>query len=166
MKSDQNIVLIGMPGSGKSTVGVILAKQASCGFLDTDVLIQVSEDRSLQQILDTEGHLALRHIEERILLTVDLENHVIATGGSAAYSDAAMRHLGCNGVIVFLDTALTTLEARIHNFSTRGIAKRPDQSFDDLFQERLLLYNRYADLTIPCDGLGQEEIAGRILDAV
>jgi shikimate kinase len=166
MKSGKNIVLIGMPGSGKSTVGVILAKQISFSFLDTDVLIQVSEKRSLQDIMDAEGHLALREIEARILLTVELENHVIATGGSAAYSDAAMRHLGANAIIVFLDTSLDTLTARIHNFTTRGIAKRLDQSFEDLFQERLALYNQYADLTISCEGLTQEEISGRIIEAV
>jgi len=165
MKSEQNIVLIGMPGSGKSTAGVILAKQISYDFLDTDVLIQVSENRSLQDILNAEGHMVLRQIEERILLTISAQSHVIATGGSAAYSDFAMRHLGSQGVIVFLDTPLTTLTARIHNFTTRGIAKRPDQSFDDLFQERLALYTQYADITIACAGLNQEEITTKIIEA-
>jgi shikimate kinase len=158
--------LIGMPGSGKSTVGVILAKQISYDFLDSDVVIQVSENRSLQDILDAEGHMVLRQIEARILLSISVQSHVIATGGSAAYSDAAMRHLASQGTIVFLDTTLTTLTSRIHNFTTRGIAKRPDQSFDDLFQERLRLYTQYADITIACEGLNQEDIAGRIIDAV
>jgi shikimate kinase len=166
MKSEWNIVLIGMPGSGKSTVGVILAKQISYDFLDSDVVIQVSENRSLQDILDAEGHMVLRQIEARILLSISVQSHVIATGGSAAYSDAAMRHLASQGTIVFLDTPLTTLTSRIHNFTTRGIAKRPDQSFDDLFQERLRLYTRYADITIACEGLNQEDIASSIIEAV
>ena len=166
MNSEQNIVLIGMPGSGKSTVGVILAKQISYDFLDSDVLIQVSENRSLQDILDAEGHMVLRQIEAQILLSVSVQSHVIATGGSAAYSDAAMRHLASQGTIVFLDTSLTTLINRIHNFTTRGIAKRPDQSFEDLFQERLALYTRYADITIACEGLNQEDIVSKIVEAL
>lgn len=158
-----NIVLIGMPGAGKSTVGVILAKQTSRDFIDTDVLIQTVEDRSLQDIVDREGHMALRHIEERILLGLKLTHHVIATGGSAAYSAPAMRHLGSHGVIVFLSVGLDVLQSRVRDFTTRGLAKRPEQSFADLFHERLELYHRYADLTIACDGLSQEEVCERIV---
>ena len=159
-----NIVLIGMPGAGKSTVGVILAKWTSRDFVDTDVLIQTLEGRSLQEILDAEGHMALRRIEEDVLLGVHLHNHVIATGGSAAYSDAAMGHLGSDGVIAFLDVELPVLMSRVHDFDTRGLAKRPDQSFAELYEERLALYTKYADTTIRCGALTQEQVCDRIIE--
>lgn len=161
-----NIVLIGMPGSGKSTVGVILAKMTSRDFVDTDVLIQTHEGRSLQDIVDTEGHLVLRQIEERILLDLQCREHVVATGGSAAYSHRAMEHLKRRGVVVFLDADLPTLRARVRDFSKRGLAKRPEQTFEDLFHERFVLYTRYADLTITCAGLTQEEVCAEIIDAL
>jgi shikimate kinase len=164
MTQDQaNIVLIGMPGSGKSTVGVILAKLTSRDFVDGDVLIQISQDRSLQDIVDTEGHMALRRVEEEVLVALHCLNHVIATGGSAAYSHAAMTHLKSNGVVIFLDVDLPTLESRIHDFDTRGLAKRPDQTFTDLFEERFALYTKYADITIQCADLTQEEVCDRII---
>ena len=158
-----NIVLIGMPGSGKSTVGVILAKLAGQSFVDTDVLIQVSEGKSLQRIVDEDGYMALRKIEERVLLKLDCRNHVISTGGSSVYSHAAMEHLRTDGVIVFLDVQLATLESRIHNFSTRGLAKRPDQGLAQLFDERHPLYTKYSDLTIDCASMTQEEVAAEIM---
>ena len=157
-----NIVLIGMPGAGKSTVGVILAKYTSRDFVDTDVLIQTSERRPLQEILDREGHMALRGIEERILLSLQLSNHVIATGGSAAYSEKAMRHLKRNGIVVFLHVPFAEIQQRVRDFATRGIARAPDQSFADLFEERYVLYKKYADITIDCRGLNQEEVSETI----
>ena len=162
-KNRSNIVLVGMPGSGKSTVGVILAKMTSRDFLDTDVLIQISQDRSLQDIVDTEGYMALRRIEEKILLGLDCHNHVIATGGSAIYSQAAIQHLKAKGIVVFLKVDLSTLELRIHSFATRGLAKRPDQSFADLFVERHPLYIKHADITIDCRDLFQEEVGAQIV---
>lgn len=158
-----NIVLIGMPGAGKSTVGVVLAKQLAYDFLDTDLLIQTAEQRSLQEIVDQDGYMALRDIEERILLQVNVHRHVIATGGSAAYSRRAMCHLKSDGLVVFLDADLDTLSARIHNFASRGLAKRADQSLADLFRERSELYTRYADLTVKCAGCDQEEVSACIL---
>jgi shikimate kinase len=162
----KNVVLIGMPGAGKSTIGVILAKLASMSFMDTDVTIQTEHDRTLQDIMDAEGYLGLRQIEEDILCGLHLEDHVIATGGSAAYSDPAMMHLKQNGIVVFLDVALQVLEHRIHNFATRGLAKRDDQSFEDLFEERSHLYNKYADIKIDCHNLSQEDLCDLILDKV
>lgn len=164
MKS--NIVLIGMPGSGKSTVGVLLAKQLSLGFIDTDLLIQSREGRPLQQIVDSDGYLALRRIEEEVLLALHCCNHVIATGGSAAYSIAAMRHLKAGGTVVFLHADIPTLERRVLDFSSRGLAKRPDQSLDDLFSERLSLYRQYADITIDSRNLSHEEVCRMIVTAV
>ena len=134
-----NLVLIGMPGSGKSTVGVILAKRAGRDFVDTDVLIQTARQRTLQDIVDTDGYLVLRKIEEEVLLDLTVRNHVIATGGSAVYSDRAMQHLKADGLVIFLDADLDTLAARVRDFSTRGLAKKPYQSFADLFAERFPL---------------------------
>jgi len=163
MKAKSNIVLIGMPGSGKSTIGVILAKRTSHDFVDTDLLIQSAEHRSLQDILDNDGYLKLREIEARVLQDLEVENHIISTGGSAVYSDAAMQHLRRNGTTIYLDVSLDTLRSRITDYETRGIAKRPDQSFDDLFQERTRLYRQYADITINGDGLNQDAVCGLIL---
>lgn len=158
-----NIILIGMPGSGKSTVGVILAKLMSRTFIDTDLIIQTSQNRSLQDIVDKKGHMALRKIEEEILLGLNCSNSIIATGGSAVYSHAAISHLKSNGIAVFLNVDHTELEARIHNFETRGLAKRPDQNLNDLFRERLDLYKKYSDVTIDCKGLTQEEVCDIIV---
>ncbi len=162
----QNIILIGMPGSGKSTIGVILAKNTSRNFVDTDILIQESDGRMLQDIVDTEGYMALRDIEERILLGLSLTNHVIATGGSAVYSEKAMTALKAGGPAVFLDVTIGTLMARISDFSTRGLAKKPEQDIGELFTERLELYRKYADITICCDSLTQEQACASIAAAI
>ena len=159
-----NIVLIGMPGSGKSTIGVILAKITSRGFLDTDVLIQTTKGRTLQDIVDKEGPMVLRQVEEDVLLTVQCTYHVIATGGSAAYSHVAMSHLRNEGVVIFLHADLNTLRNRIQNFDTRGLAKRPDQSFQDLFEERLALYEKYADITVQSSNMTQDQVCDVIVE--
>lgn len=161
-----NLTLIGMPGAGKSTIGILLAKNLGLGFIDTDVLIQINRQKTLQQILDDQGHLALRAIEEEEILKLNLERHVIATGGSAAYSDRAMRHLQLRSTIIFLEVSFTEIERRIHNFATRGIAKAKEQSFRELFDERQGLYRQYADLTIACDGRNQDQIATQIENSV
>ncbi|BCS54585.1 shikimate kinase [Geobacter sp. SVR] len=161
-----NLVLIGMPGAGKSTVGVLLAKETSRSFTDTDLLIQTAQGRPLQHIVDTDGYLALRRIEEDILLDLSLRDHVIATGGSAVYSERAMTHLKSHGLLVFLDVTLDTLGRRVRNFGTRGLARRPDQSFAELFEERFALYTRHADITVTCDHLTQEEVCDRIIEQV
>lgn len=163
MTTSSNIVLIGMPGSGKSTVGVILAKMLTRPYIDTDILIQLVENRSLQDIVDTDGYMVLRQIEERVLLGINCDNHIIATGGSAAYSDKAMMHLKKSSAIVFLDASLATLKARIHNYETRGLAKRPEQSFADLFDERFALYSRYGDITVDSNLLSQEDVCQSII---
>lgn len=162
-RTPSNIVLIGMPGSGKSTVGVILAKLTSMNFVDTDILIQTSKGRSLQNIVDTDGHMALREIEEEILLDLDCRDQVIATGGSAVYSPAAMEHLRSISLIVFLNVDLATLKSRILNYETRGLAKRRDQTLEDLFNERFSLYTQYADVIIDCAGLTQEGVCAAIM---
>ena len=160
----KNLILIGMPGSGKSTVGVILAKSLTRPYLDSDILIQLRENRSLQDIVDSDGYMVLRSIEEQVLMGISCENHVIATGGSAAYSGKAMMHLKENGVVIFLDASLDTLKKRIHNYETRGLAKRADQSFADLFQERFELYNRYADIVIDSNHRTQDQVCDDIFE--
>lgn len=155
-----------MPGAGKSSVGVILAKLTSRDFVDTDVLIRTSHKRTLQNIVDTDGYAVLREIEEEVLRGLSVKNCVIATGGSAVYSDSAMSHLKSDGLVIFLYVDLPTLESRIHDYRTRGLAKRPDQDFADLFHERCSLYTKYADITIACAGLTQKEVCARIIDRV
>lgn len=161
-----NLVLIGMPGSGKSTVGVLLAKRLALGFVDTDLLIQAAAGRTLQTIVDVDGYRVLRGIEERVLLDLNLEHHVIATGGSAVYSAEAMAHLGKTSIVVFLEVTLVTVEQRIGDFSLRGISKRDDQSLAELFAERHELYSRSADIVIACDGLSHEQVCGQIIDTL
>ncbi len=166
MATPSNIILIGMPGSGKSTIGIILAKHLSKSFIDTDVLIQTQQGRSLQDIVDRDGYLALRGIEETVILGLDCRNHVIATGGSAVYSEAAMTYLKKDGVVVFLDVCLDTIKARVCDLGTRGLAKRPDQSLDDLFAERYALYRKYADVTIDCTDQAHEDACAKIIGEV
>jgi shikimate kinase len=113
-----------------------------------------------------DGYAVLRKIEEDILLGLSVQNHVIATGGSAVYSDRAMAHLKSDGVIIFLDVELATLESRVRDFSTRGLAKRPEQSFAELFEERLELYTKHADIAIKCDGMTQEQVCEIIIEEV
>lgn len=161
--ASSNLVLIGMPGSGKSTIGVVLAKKTSRDFVDTDVVIQSHEHRSLQDIVDNDGYMALRAIEEKWVLSLALENTVISTGGSVVYSEKSMAHLARNGTIIFLDVALDTLKKRITDYDQRGIARRPDQSFEDLFLERSVLYNRYAHITVKSDHLDHEQACAEII---
>ncbi|MDG1818458.1 MAG: shikimate kinase [Porticoccaceae bacterium] len=152
-----SIVLIGMPGAGKSTLGILLAKELGMGFVDTDVTIQVREGKTLQQILEDSDYMNLRKIEEQVLLSEDIANKVVATGGSAAYSEAGMARLKESATVVFLDVTLEELGNRITNFESRGIARRPDQSLESLFEERRKLYKKYADIAVDCDQQSLEQ---------
>jgi shikimate kinase len=162
LTSPANLILIGMPGVGKSTIGVLLAKYANLGFLDTDLLLQAQEGRSLQQIVDQDGYLGLRAAEERLILSLTCTHQVIATGGSVVYSNPAMEHLQSLGRIVFLDLPLEELRPRLTDLDNRGLVRRPGQSLDDLYAERLPLYRRDAEITIDCRGLTQEQVARAI----
>jgi shikimate kinase len=163
LAESHNLIFVGMPGSGKSTVGVLVAKKLGLGFVDTDLLIQQDIGRTLQQIVDQDGYVALRQAEEQVLLHLNVQQHVISTGGSAVYSDAAMRHLKTGGTVVFLDISLDTVFARMGDYSLRGISKRPEQSFLALFEERFTLYSRYADLTIRGDALNHDQVCDALI---
>ena len=162
----ETISLIGMPGAGKSTVGVLLAKMAGLGFRDTDLDIQLHAKATLQEILEREGHLSLRAIEEEILLEIPLGNSVISTGGSVVYSEAAMTRLASAGPVIYLKSDFDTLEQRIASTPNRGIASGTEQSFAEVFAERIPLYQRYADITIDTVRFTAEEVAVRVLEAV
>jgi shikimate kinase len=126
--------------------------------VDTDVLIQTEEGCSLQHIVDTVGYMRLREIEERVITGLTCDGHVIATGGSAVYSEKAVQHLRRGGSIVFLHVPIDTLRHRISDFATRGIARRPEQSFEDLYEERFQLYTACADITVACGDLGHDAV--------
>ena len=158
----KNIVLIGMPGAGKSTVGVLLAKALKRPFLDSDLLIQTREDRFLQEFIDCDGMEAFLDIEARVIGELQVQGHVIATGGSVVYRDAAMRHLRAHGTTVFLALPFPVIAARLADIATRGVTRRPGQSLEDLYRERQPLYARYADLTLQADGLTIEETVTRL----
>ena len=148
MKHEKNIVLIGMPGSGKSTVGVILAKNLGMDFVDVDILITQREDCTLQEILDERGLDAFLKVEEETVLEMDYHGTVIATGGSVPMSEKAMAHLAKDVTVVYIDVPLPEIERRVHNVSTRGIAFAPGQTLADIFELRTPLYQRWADLTV------------------
>ncbi len=161
-----NIVLIGMPGAGKSTVGVLLAKEMALDFVDTDILIQSKYENSLQDILNTKGYLELRKVEEEVICSLECQHHIIATGGSAVYSSAAMDHLKKGSLIVLLEVALAEIIKRVTNFDSRGIAMKKEQTFDDLFLERWPLYQKYADIKIDCQEKNQDQITREIYEII
>ncbi|HNR34615.1 MAG TPA: shikimate kinase [Candidatus Hydrogenedentes bacterium] len=167
MRNDErNVVLIGMPGVGKSTVGVLLAKALSRSFIDTDVHLQAREGRRLQDIIDTDGLDRFRAIEENFILSLDCREHVVATGGSVVYSERAMAHLRRSGPVVYLYLPLEPLYARVTNLDSRGIVMAPGQTFAELFDERQPLYAKHADVTIHCAGLNHDETAAAIVQAL
>lgn len=152
-----NIILIGMPGCGKSTVGVVLAKAAGYNFMDTDLLIQQREKMRLQQIIDTKGLPYFLKAEEDALLSVTCDYTVIATGGSAIYSPAAMEHLKAMGAVVYLQVAEPEIERRLSNLATRGVAGAKDKTMADIYNERIPLYEKYADFIVDCN---DEDVSG------
>jgi shikimate kinase len=157
------ISLIGMPGAGKSTVGVLLAKLTGLHFRDTDIDIQVSTGTTLQDIIDTQGYLKLREIEQQVLLDIALANSVISTGGSVVYSDKAMQRLQQAGPVIYLHADFEVLRTRVEATPDRGIASATDQGFLDVFKERTPLYQRYADHTIATADQSPDQIAATIM---
>ena len=151
MKS--NIVLIGMPGCGKSTVGVVLAKSLGYRFMDVDLVIQETEGRLLSEILDEEGFDGFLEVEEKACLGINTEKTVIATGGSAIYGEKGMTHLKEIGTVVYIRLGYDEIEHRLGDLHKRGVAMKNGMSLRDLYEERVPLYDRYADII--CDGEGK-----------
>ena len=160
----KNIVLIGMPGAGKSTAGVILAKTLRRNFIDTDILLQERSGRLLQDIIDTDGPDAFRKLEEETILSLHCRNTVIATGGSVVFSGRAMEHLRKDGVVVYLKVSFGTMERRLRNIRTRGIVLSRGETLREMYDERVPLYELYADLTVSCTGEDFETVVGRVID--
>ena len=153
----RNLVLIGMPASGKSTVGVILAKELKYRFLDTDLLIQEQTDHTLTELIARRGMDGFLKLEEEALCGVEARRTVIATGGSAVYGERAMAHLREIGTIVYLRHRFEVIDSRLTNITTRGVVMAPGHTLHDLFLERTPLYERWADVTIDADGLTTEQ---------
>lgn len=161
----RGVVLIGMPGAGKSTVGVLVAKRLGLSFVDTDLLVQERAGRRLQQILDEQGYREVRRLEEEAALGLVAADAVIATGGSVVYSERAMRHLAGLGVVVHLKAGLGVLAARIDDWDRRGIASPAGLGLAEIFRERAPLYGRYADVVVDVDGLTHEQAARAVVAA-
>jgi shikimate kinase len=155
-----------MPGVGKSTVGVLLAKQLGYAFIDTDILIQVREGQSLQALIATHGPDEFCRIEERHILSLDLAAHVIAPGGSVVYRPEAMAHLRGRGTVVHLDIALENLTRRLDDLAARGVVIGPGQTIAGLYRERRPLYRRYADATVATDGLAPDRVVAEVLKLI
>lgn len=161
-----HLVLVGMPGVGKSTVGVLLAKATARDFVDTDVWIQTREGRGLPELIERHGREGFLALEERHVCALDPPRAVIATGGSVVYSERAMAHLRARGRVVHLALPLAVLERRLADLAVRGVVTQPGQSLAALYAERMPLYDRFADLTLQEPSLNQDQLVARILAAL
>lgn len=160
---NSNIILIGMPGSGKSTCGVLAAKALLKNFFDTDLLIQNLENKRLQEIIDENGISYFERAEENAILSLDIKGTVIATGGSVVYSEKAMQHLRKLGKIIYLHLDYETMAGRLKNITTRGVVMKKGDTLLDMYNERLPLYEKYANETLVCDHLLIEETVSSIV---
>ena len=156
-----NIILIGMPGAGKSTIGVVLAKRLGYRFVDSDLLIQESENRLLHEILEQDG---INAIENRVNASIEMDRAVIATGGSAVYGAEAMDHLKSIGTVLYLRIPYEVLKERLGDLHERGVSMKEGQTLKDLYEERRPLYEKYADVVIDCEGRTIREIVHEIAD--
>lgn len=161
-----NIVLIGMPGCGKSTIGVLLAKSMLCEFVDTDLIIQNKHKKSLCEIISEEGLENFKETENEVLSEINCENCVIATGGSAVYCGKGMANLKKNGKILYLKLSPDEIKRRIKNIKTRGIAMKEGTTIEELYLERAPLYEKYADYIVECENLTAEECVEKIIDII
>jgi shikimate kinase len=162
MRAGGNIVLVGMPGVGKTTIGVLLAERLGYGFLDTDILMQTLEGRTLQKIITAKGLDGFRRIEEKTILSLSTTSHVISTGGSVVYSIKAMEHLKQRGWVCHLDIEPQLLGERLDNIDSRGIVMAPGQTIESLYRERYPLYMQHADATIMSGNLTPSQVLEKI----
>lgn len=163
-----NIILIGMPGAGKSTLGIVLAKILNYNFVDADLVIQNQCDKTLQKLLDACGPDGFIEMENQVLSDMEFEHTVVATGGSAVYSEEAMRHLSSIGRVVYLKISFEELRDRLCDFQDRGVVLRNgiSMSLRDLYDERLPLYEMYADVTVDVNDLSITAAARKVASAL
>ena len=161
-----NIILIGMPGCGKSTVGVVLAKAANLDFIDSDLVIQKQMGAKLSQLLDEHGDEGFRAIENSINAELIAEDSVIATGGSVVYGEEAMRHLKDIGTVVYLKLSYEAIEDRLGDLHARGVTIQPGWTLRDLYNERVPLYEKWADIVVDCEALRLREVVATIMAQV
>ncbi|QHI71058.1 shikimate kinase [Aminipila terrae] len=159
----KNLILIGMPACGKSTIGVVLAKTMGMKFLDTDLLIQEREGVLLQDLINKRGNDYFKKVEEYVLRSVETENTVISTGGSAVYYPEAIRHFKKNGLVVYIKVSYETIEKRLDNITTRGVTLDPGQTLKDLYDKRIPLYEENADIIVDTEGMTVEQTIERIM---
>lgn len=157
-----NIILIGMPGVGKSTAGVVAAKLAGYQFLDSDLLIMQQDGRLLREIIAQDGIEGFLSIENRVNASISTHNTIIATGGSVIFGDGAMYHLSSIGTIVYLRASYETIASRVSNLKDRGVAVKPGQTLREIYEERKELYEKFAEYTIDVDNLSTEATAKEI----
>lgn len=159
-----NIILIGMPGAGKSTLGVLLAKALGYHFIDTDILIQDDQENLLQNIIDQHGLERFKEIEEETIIKYNFSHSIVATGGSVVYYERAMEKLKKEGTILYIELSYETIEVRIKNIETRGLVVDPDKTLKDLYDERTSLYEKYAKITVNCENKTVEESVKEIIE--
>jgi len=158
----RNIILIGMPGCGKSTIGVVLAKALDMDFIDSDLVIQKEMGAKLSQLIDQHGDAGFREIENRINAAMEADNSIIATGGSVVYGEDAMRHLKDIGTVVYLKLSYEAIEDRLGDLHARGVTIQPGWTLRDLYNERVPLYEKWADVTVDCEQLRLREVVAYI----
>ena len=166
VKEKENIILTGMPTSGKSTVGVILAKILGKDFIDSDILIQKREGAALSEIIENKGIDGFLECEEQALLAINVSNTIIATGGSAIYSEAGMKHLSEEAVVIYLKIGQEDLKKRLKSIKERGVVMRPGESLEDMYAARSELYERYADITVEEEGASVEDTVNAVAGAL
>lgn len=161
-----NIILIGMPGAGKSTVGVVLAKKLGYAFVDSDLVIQSREGKLLHEIIEERGIEAFWSVEENANASIDVHRTVIATGGSVVYGRRAMEHLKQIGVVVYLRLSCDAIADRLGDLNERGVTLREGQGLTELYAERVPMYEEYADVTIECGGFSIREIVEHVCEII
>lgn len=166
MSANNNVILIGMPGSGKSTVGVVLAKCLGYKFVDSDLVIQEQYGKRLHQLIEENGVKGFWKIENDVNVTLNVTSSVIATGGSAIYGKPAMEHFSEIGKVVYLQLPLEEVADRLGDLNARGVTLQPGQTLQDLYEERTPLYEKYAHITIDCNGKQLREIVAEIAELI